>query len=140
METCHYIHANSPNISPCPPSLRQMRHELLLLPSISDEEYLACVQFSLILRTAEVVASPPAFLMLTVSECGSGWSGQKANGTLIKDRAGTPSRSLPRSFSVQRFVLWLDALHSQRKEDLGTSRQEKKDYDVTMGLHPTWGH
>lgn len=72
-----------------------------------------------------MVPSTPVFLIHTVSECGSGWSGQKANGTLIKDRAGTPSRSLLRSFSVQRFVLWLEALHSQRK-DLGTSRQEKR--------------
>lgn len=107
-----------------------MRHELLLLPSISDEVYLACAQFSLILRTAKVVASTPVFLMHTVSECGSGWSHQKANGTLIKDRAGAPSRSLLRSFSVQRFVPWLEALPSQRKEDLGTSRQEKKSQNM----------
>lgn len=104
----------------------QMKHELLLLPSISDEGCLACVQFSLTLRTAEVVTSPPAFLMHTVSECGSGCSGQKANGTLIKDRAGTPSMSLPRSFSVQRFILWLDAPHSQRKKIWGHLGRRKR--------------
>lgn len=73
-----------------------------------------------------MVASTPVFLMHTVSECGLGQSRQKAKGTLVKDRAGSPSRSLLRSFSVQRFVLWLESLPSQRKEDLGTSRQGKK--------------
>lgn len=72
-----------------------------------------------------VVASAPACLVHTVPECGSGWPGQKARWALIKDRAGTPSRSLLRSSSAQCFVLWLEALHFQRKEDLETSRRRR---------------
>lgn len=111
---------------PSPPfSLIHTGHELLLLPSISDKGCSACAQFSLVLRNAMVAASAPACLVHTVPECGSGWPGQKARWALIKDRAGTPSRSLLRSSSAQCFVLWLEALHFQRKEDLETSRRRR---------------